>query len=235
MNVDSSRTIDKPDFALLNAVSLDQWAAYLLAGEAPMEDIMDVPSHGLGEHELAEHFFRLWRDGLIECSAGESQPAITPDFELARQQFIHTEHWPPKGPLALVYRLSNAGGALWEYFACPDWSKFFAINSDSNSRECALTSSDRHLVELLRKCHYYHPPPLEGTDSWKILKPWAATYWKMLPIGHQLTFRFESYDWPAQYCDLYSYTEVQNAYECVAESWRTWRKSFEEICKENFG
>ena len=36
--------IEKADFALLNAVSEDEWAAYLLAGDVSTESIMNKPS-----------------------------------------------------------------------------------------------------------------------------------------------------------------------------------------------
>jgi len=57
--------IEKADFALLNAVSEDEWLAYLLAGDASTEDIMNKPSHGLSPDELSRHFFALWNAGLI--------------------------------------------------------------------------------------------------------------------------------------------------------------------------
>src|SRR5213079_961731 len=110
--------------ALLNAVSLDEWAAYLLAGEAPMEDIMNMPSHGLDDRQLADHFFRLWNLGLIQCEFDSSRSVALPDFDLARQQFEHTPDWPPPRERSLVYRLTSAGGMLWERFTSPNWNEF---------------------------------------------------------------------------------------------------------------
>jgi hypothetical protein len=235
MVFDLGMELDKAHYALLNAVSLDVWAAYLLAGEAPMEAIMNMPSHGLPEDELTEHFFRLWTAGLIECSIEESGPPVAPDFEIARQQFEHTRDWPPMGKRALIYRLSGAGGRLWEHFASPDWNKFFRTDSP-HSKEWSLASSNRYLVELLQKCRRYHPPPIEGTDRWTTHQPWNATYWKTLPIGYEFAFRFEKHEWPPpEGRDLQSYNEVESACEQVETSWRQWTKSFEEICKEHFG
>src|SRR5215469_893363 len=110
------KQVDMASYAILNAVSLDQWLAYLLAGDAPMEDIMNMPSHGLGAEGLAEHFFRLWNSGLLECSVEESGSPVAPDLELARRQFVRTKEWPPEGNESVVYRLSKDGGAAWEYF-----------------------------------------------------------------------------------------------------------------------
>jgi hypothetical protein len=39
--------IDQADFALINAVSRDEWLAYLLNGDVDMESIMNMPGHGI--------------------------------------------------------------------------------------------------------------------------------------------------------------------------------------------
>jgi hypothetical protein len=232
MTFDLATEIDKADYALLNSVSLDEWAAYLLAGDAPMEDIMNMPSHGLGGDELTEHFFRLWNRGLIECEFDESRSVAVPDFDLARQQFERTQNWPPPRDRSLVYRLSSTGSRLWEYFASPDWNKFLSTDSASRPNECTLTSSNRSLVELSRKCPYHHPPPIEGTDVWTVLQPWDATYWKTLPVGHQLTFQFEGHH--RRTLSQQDYAEVKSSCDEIDATRRSWCKSFEEVCKEHF-
>src|SRR5690348_4341345 len=136
VNRDPINGIDRPDYALLNAVFDDEWAAYLLASDVPMEAIMNKPSHGLGVAELAEHFFRLWEAGLIECRIDESGSVAVPDLNLARHQF-------------------------WEAMSSPDWSKFLVASTTQNPHEFTLTGSDRSLVELLRGSNWGFPPPLE--------------------------------------------------------------------------
>lgn len=61
--------IDKADYALLYAVSEDEWLAYLLAGDVGMESIMNKPSHGLGVEELAEHFFGFGKMGSLSAQS----------------------------------------------------------------------------------------------------------------------------------------------------------------------
>jgi hypothetical protein len=116
--------IERADFALLNAVSEDQWAAYLLAGDASTEAIMNKPSHDLSSDELSQHFFNLWSAGLIECSAASSGDQVPPDLQRAGEQFVRTQNWPPSDDLCLIYRLSQSGGDTWEQFARPDWNKY---------------------------------------------------------------------------------------------------------------
>lgn len=110
--------IDQADYALLNAVSIDEWFAYLLNAPAGMENIMNVPGHGLGEKDLIEHFFRLWNYGLLECSLAEAGVVAAPDADLVRRQFEHTSSGDPIGP-TILYRLTRAGGNLWERYAVP--------------------------------------------------------------------------------------------------------------------
>src|SRR5436309_12245794 len=78
--------IDKADYAILYAVTLEQWPAWLLIKEETMGGI-NRHWPGLPPRELTEHFFRLWSEGLIQCAEGEDEPAIAPDYELARKQF----------------------------------------------------------------------------------------------------------------------------------------------------
>ncbi len=116
--------IDKADFALLNAVSLDEWLAYLLNADVDISLIMNMPGHGLDETELIDHFFRLWRRGLIQCTSVESERTAVLDFELAQAQFKRTRDWPPNGDRALLYGLTASGGALWEALMEPRWTQF---------------------------------------------------------------------------------------------------------------
>jgi hypothetical protein len=177
---------------------LDEWLAYLLAGEAPMEAIMNMPSHGLSEAELIEHFFRLWNAGLIECSEEESGPPVSPEFELARQQFEHSGAWPPTGNRALLYRLTKEWAKLWEYLSSPDSNKFLLRSTGSHAKQFTVTLANRRLVELEQICGWGLPPPISGTEKWEALGAWRPTYWKTLPTGHRLPFEFESWDKPSR-------------------------------------
>jgi hypothetical protein len=220
--------IDKADYALLYAVSEDEWLAYLLAGDVGMESIMNKPSHGLGVEELAEHFFRLWKNGLIECSVEESGPPFPLDFDLVRQQFVRTEDWPPQGDRALFYRLTPAGGELWEEFAEPDWNKFFYSCAGATPDEWTLTATNRALIELSLGCGgYIFPLPVPGTERWDTVQPGQATYWKTVPKAVRLTFRHENQSHEINESRLRADMEF-------AAVRRTWCQSFEQVCRRHF-
>lgn len=229
--------IEKADFALLNAVSEDEWAAYLLAGDASTETIMNKPSHGLSPDELSLHFFNLWSAGLIECSAASSGNQVTPDLQRARDQFVRTENWPPSDDLCLVYRLSQSGGDTWEQFAHPDWNKYLVSSAgDQNPHEWTLTGTNRDLVQHWRDLGSNFdagfPFPLAGTERWELLQPWQATYWKTLPIGHRLKF-FTSWGRPVS--SPPSSEEVEEVFRFQREIWGGWHEKFDVICREHFG
>ncbi len=116
MNID----LTAADYALLHAVVVQEWQVYLLSGGMDMETVMNTPSHGLAESDLIERFFDLWRRGLVECSHDEAGPPAAPAIDLLRRQFVYASGHPPEEDI-LIYRLSAAGGALWEELSSPDW------------------------------------------------------------------------------------------------------------------
>ena len=229
--------IEKADFALLNAVSEDEWAAYLLAGDASTEAIMNKPSHGLSPEELSRHFFDLWGAGLIKCSAASSRDQVAPDLQRARDQFVRNGNWPPSDDSCLVYRLSPSGGDTWEQFARPDWNKYLVSSeSEQNRHEWTLTGTTRDLVQHWRNLGANFdagfPFPLAGTERWEMLQPWQATYWKTLPIGHRLKF-FTSWGRPES--NSPSPEEVEEVFRFQREVRGGWHKRFDVICREHFG
>src|SRR5690349_1218860 len=97
--------IDQSDFALMCAVDLDDWQVYLLAAENAA-DIMNAPAHELGRDALFEHFLKLWRIGLIECSLELPFQATPPNPELVHAQFDPMPQDTPPEEQILLYRLT---------------------------------------------------------------------------------------------------------------------------------
>lgn len=230
--------IDKADYAILYGVSEEPWPAWLLLKEETMAGV-NRSWPGLAPRELTEHFFRLWTEGLIEC-AEEAEEAdytssVPPDYELARQQFEfdHSSSDRPQSNL-LTYRLSPAGGEVWANYAGVDWSKFYNSWYDSGRNEFRLSASGRRAIELALQLRTISPVPVPKTERWEILGPWQATYWKILPAGHRISYRYET--WP---CAPSSYNEeefraLQELWQEFASYWSGWHKSFEQVCREHF-
>jgi hypothetical protein len=231
-----SVTIDKADYAILYGVSEEQWPAWLLLKERTMAGVNRFWP-GLAAPELTEHFFRLWSERLIECAEGEDEPAIAPDYELTRQQFEFDTSSSDRPQFnSLTYRLSPAGGDTWENYAGVDWNKFYNSWDDSERNEFRLSASDRKAVELAIQLRTISPLPVPGTDRWEILGSWQATYWKVLPAGHRIGYKYER-SWPSAltYQNEDEFRKREELWREFSPYWSGWHKRFDEVCKEHFG
>lgn len=88
-----------------------------------------------------------------------------------------------------TYGLTAAGGAAWEAFARPDWSRYvdwsYGIEDDGLKRhEVACSDPDR----LRRAVAPHLPDGLEEGPTFVVERPFAVTYWRSLPEGHRVTF-----------------------------------------------
>lgn len=95
------------------------------------------------------------------------------------------------------YALTAKGGHLWETVAQPNWSRYICAKlggmEDSEGTELGdITSTDRDRVERyasgLQYLEYHIAP---SSLRWERVAPWEATYWKTLPEGHRLQFRYK--------------------------------------------
>jgi len=219
-----AHNIDQADYALLNAVALVDWQVYMLTpGEVPMEDMMNVPSHGLDADKLFHHFLRLWQRGLVECTGTSFESPLQPDAELLREQFNFADH-PDR---IIAYRLTHEGGALWEEMTSPNWTLFIRSGSDEDrpDRLWVLGAGDRDRLELLRRSGF-GVAPVSGTEKWEELRPWKATYWKTIQVGYELKFEY-SYQTECSLDDWKVRHELWGTWDC-------WRKTFKEVCEEYF-
>ena len=231
-------SIDKADYALLNAVHLEDWQVYLLA--APnMHDIMNTPEHGLDPAALFEHFLRLWRMGLIECSMEDPFRPIAPDPALLHEQFDPMpQDSPPEGRI-IIYRLTKSGGLLWEELSAPDWSRLIRQRDhpcSKDNQEWEISGADQALLERTWKLHNAWgdwPHPVEGTVRYEVLQPYRPAYWKTLPIGYAYRFEVQSgWERPPLY-----HSAVAALLPERNELWEIgigWRRSFEDVCRQFF-
>jgi hypothetical protein len=100
------------------------------------------------------------------------------------------------GELGAVYYLTPKGGSRWESVANPDWSHYISMLSGLNESvgtwNTELISSDQQFLEKFFTVdeHVSTVVHIDGTEVWDVLKPWQATYWKILPLGYRV--RYES-------------------------------------------
>ena len=223
--------IDKADYAILYGVSDEQWPVWLLLEERTMAGVNRFWP-GLAASELTEHFFRLWSEGLVECAEGEDEPAIAPDRRLAREQFEFDKTLSDRPESnSLTYRLSSQGGDLWAQYAGVDWGKFFSSWPNSATNECTLTASVREPIEIALQLREIAPEPIAGTLLWDLVQPWQATYWKVLPRGNRLRYRYGNWTHGRDFRD----EEEVRHWEKLRQAFAPYKghKSFQEVCRDN--
>ena len=72
-------------------------------------------------------------------------------------------------------------------------SRFFSSWAGSEFNEWTRNASVREPIVIALKLREVSPLPIPGTERWEILQPWQATYWKVLPTGNRLCYRYENW------------------------------------------
>jgi hypothetical protein len=88
------------------------------------------------------------------------------------------------------YRLTERGGAAWEAWAKPQWSRY---NTSCSRENIGAIGAATACVaeELLRLEEYleHQRVIVAGSIRRRSFHNWRATYWKTLPEGHLIAFR----------------------------------------------
>jgi hypothetical protein len=83
------------------------------------------------------------------------------------------------------FALTRDGGAAWEAFARPDWSRFIDARADGTDAEVICADRARLDAFVASRWQAWIPAGAERRDE---LRPWAATYWKTLPVGYRVRY-----------------------------------------------
>lgn len=96
----------------------------------------------------------------------------------------------------MYYGLSERGGGRWEAHAVPDWDRYLEASFRFNPEEGTTVSGTRDLMEqwLSAQRDLNQWKPIADSIRWDVLRPWQATYWKSVPVGHRVHFQFEITD-----------------------------------------
>jgi hypothetical protein len=182
--------LDRREYWIL-AVAIRSWIPVAVLAEPNRAEIFNLPGPSFTPIELLETLDRLFQRGDLvaqqEHERDNGQNAFTP----AR----HEVEAALANEIKLYYRLTTQGGARWEAAVRPRWNLFICARCDSETRQCVATASERQLVEQYLAARPYQSiggSRIKGTESWEVLRPWQATYWKTLAVGHQVRYRVES-------------------------------------------
>jgi hypothetical protein len=95
---------------------------------------------------------------------------------------------------------------------------------NAEPRDGEIIGSDRNLVEQYDSLSRYDSDisVVPGSEHWDVLQPWQATYWKELPVGHRLRYKYE---WVGRTPELKTdpkisewFKEIRNWYTPYSES-----------------
>lgn len=173
--------MDEGEHWLLDSV-VEAWYPMSLLVSDKLELAFNRRHHGLSRGELIDTLERLFERGDLLAQRGEERftPTRT-EIEAALA-----------GRLDLFYGLTPRGGARWESVSRPEWQRYLRASVFAEGQEGEIAGSDRRLVEKYDALshHAWNISVVQGSRRWDVLEPWQATYWKQLPKGHRVRFRF---------------------------------------------
>ena len=186
--------MNKGEYWILDSVLTARYPFECLAAD-DTESVYNKRGHGLKGIELLDTLYRLFlnRDLLAER------------MERVGTHFVPSDTFAPTrleieaalvGTLKAYYGLTPQGGTRWEAVSKPDWNRY--VYAGTSLDEGETIASDRKLVEQYEYFSRYtsNMSIIAGSEEWDVLEPWQATYWKTLPIGHRLRYRFTYGDEP---------------------------------------
>ena len=179
--------MDKDEYWLLDSVVESRcplvWLVAKNAGE-----VLNKRDHGLNRDELISVLNSLFRRGDLLARRMEKS--------VEKEIFIPTEteiEAALSRRLSCTYGLTLQGGARWEEVSQPHWERYISDSAYLEPQEGEIIGSDRDLVEQYDSLSHYNSEisAVPGSKRWDVLRPWQATYWKELPMGHRLRFEYE--------------------------------------------
>jgi hypothetical protein len=161
--------------------------------------------HGLEIPGVVEVLRRLLRQGSIGLFQGGGQPIS--DREAALRDLLHDDHERDPGTGA-YYGLTSEGGAAWEAFAHPEWSRYIAASFDTEPAEAEVICADPDRLNGYVFSEYQMFQPLPGTVRRDRVEPWPATYWKGLLLGHRMRYEYKPDERIPEDCDARYLTQA---------------------------
>jgi hypothetical protein len=148
--------------------------------------ILNRAPHGLGLHDLVDVLGSLHGRELIFFEGGGTaeRTPLDSDGIVAALSHVHDHRYIQR---SVYFGMTALGGDCWENVARPDWSRFVDESYSSDPHEARFAGVDREHVARLALGVVER---IGGTERSTLLTPWKATYWKELPLGHELRFLY---------------------------------------------
>lgn len=155
---------------------------------ANVGEILNRKPHGHPPEAIAGVLAQMIEAGEIAVLRDfrrTAQPRAVSEAQIADLLFE-----PREGGRPSWYRLTERGGAEWEAWAKPQWSRYSSGGS-RNNKSAILAATASVAEELLGLEEYleHQRTIVPGSIRRRTFRNWRATYWKTLPEGHLIAFR----------------------------------------------
>jgi DNA-binding PadR family transcriptional regulator len=161
-----------------------------------LEEALNRPHHGCTTEEIAHSIAAMIEQGELRIRSRRPSGS-RPEWEfLSEDRILERIGEPRHNRGASWYELTERGGAMWEEWARPDWTRYntscIAIRDRPSVHFSALLAAVEATAQALFELEPYLQDGREIVASSvrrKVLRDWRATYWKSLPEGHVVAFR----------------------------------------------
>jgi hypothetical protein len=201
---DRSPSFTRGEYWLLEA-AVELWMPVGMLDSPGLNIQLNKAAHGLSRADLLDTLERLITRGFVHVRT-KTQGEFAPS-QAQLEAALEERRWEER---TTYYGLTSAGGAAWEAFAAPDWNRRIDSSSDGDSRYEVICADPEWMEKYLRAL-WREGTLDEATLVYDELVPWAATYWRTLPLGHRARFVFveDGTRRPAVeaswYCDWYQW------------------------------
>lgn len=162
--------------------------AALTADEDNFGAWFNADHHGLSYSELTSGLQRLFEAGdVVARWRDRDEPDFVPSAEQIERALQSESIVDPD---LFDYGLTSQGGQRWEAAAQPNWNRYIYSGGPLwPSQLTEVIAADRERVEqyLREQRQELHIV----ARRWATLRPWQATYWKELPLGHLVHYKYE--------------------------------------------
>jgi hypothetical protein len=189
----------------LTTITIDGWVPLRWLAASNLSEIFNRGDPGFTTSELLETLDRLFQRGdLVTRWMNPDDPVADlvvpwmPRSHPVGEPFTPTRAEVAEalaGRLPVRYGLSAQGGARWELVAQPRWDKFIDAWVWSEPGWADVTAGTRLRVEQYLAIWAFlwnQYAIVAGSETWEVVQPWQATYWKTLPIGHRVRLQLRA-------------------------------------------
>lgn len=172
------------------AVELRQPLKALAFDRERCEHWFNREHHGLQPSAVAAALRGLLRGKLIALVAPGGQRLSLEQSDQAVRWLSQAEA-PALSSSGVSYGLTTTGGAAWEAVARPDWTRYLWASYAVDPHDAVVICADAARARWLALGTNLAQRPIAETVRHDLVEPWSATYWKTLPRGHRVRFRYE--------------------------------------------